>query len=65
VTRKIDGTEASFCIIGFYTEQQSREKMAILAMLDPNSVLEVPMEELAPVKFKKIIALTTNISFMH
>jgi len=65
VTRKIVGAEANFCIIGFYTDQQSGEKVAILAMLDPNSVVEVSVQELAPVKLKEIIALTTSTSFMH
>ncbi|HBX22265.1 MAG TPA: hypothetical protein DEF34_01320 [Desulfotomaculum sp.] len=65
VTRKIDRAEASFCIIGFYTAQHTGEKVAILAMLDPNSVVEVSVQELAPVKLKEIIALTTSTCFMH
>jgi len=65
VTRKAAGGEARFCIIGFYTDQQTGEKVAIVAMLDPNSVSEVSIQELAPVSIKDLIALTANSSFLH
>lgn len=65
VTKKVGNEEASFCIIGFYTDQHTGEKVAILAMLDPNSVVEVAVQELAPVTLKDLIALTTSSCFMH
>lgn len=65
VTRKVGDEEASFCIIGFYTNQHTGGKVAILAMLDPHSVVEVSVQELAPVTLKDLIALTTSSCFMH
>ncbi len=65
VTRKDDGKEAQFCIIGFYTDQTTGEKVAIVAMLDPNSVAEVSVQELSPVTLKDLIALTASSCFMH
>lgn len=65
VTRKVNGEEAQFCIIGFYTDQQTGEKVAIVALLDPNLVAEVSVQELAPVTLKDLIALTANSSFLH
>lgn len=65
VTRRFAGEEAQFCIIGFYTDQSSGERVAIVAMLDPHSVREVAVQELAPVAFKDLIALTANSSYVH
>ncbi len=65
VTRKVAGEEAQFCVIGFCTDQQTGQRLAIVAMLDPNLVVQVSVRELAPVTFKDLIALTANSSFMH
>ncbi len=65
VTRKVAGDEAQFCIIGFYTDQQTGQKVAIVALLDPNLVVQVSVQELAPVSIKDMIALTANSTFMH
>lgn len=65
VTRRVAGKEAQFCVIGFYTDQQTDQKVAIVAMLDPNLVVQVSVQELAPVTFKDLLALTANSCFMH
>lgn len=65
VTRKVAGEEARFCIIGFYTDQNTGDRVAIVAMLDPHSVVEVSVQELVPVTLKDLIALTTSSCFLH
>lgn len=61
VTRKVYGEEMQFCILGFYTKQNTGERVAILAMLDPSSVIEARLEELAPASLRHLFALTTSI----
>jgi len=61
VTRRVFGSDEQFCILGFYTKQDSGERVAILAMLDPSSVIEARVEELSPASLRNIFALTTNI----
>jgi len=65
VTRRVAGEDAQFCVIGFYTDQQTDQRVAIVAMLDPNLVVQVAVRELAPVTFKDLLALTANSCFMH
>lgn len=61
VTRRVFGSDVQFCILGFYTKQDSGERVAILAMLDPSLVIEARVEELSPASLRNIFALTTNI----
>ncbi len=63
VTRKIYGEDMQFCVLGFYTNQQTGEKVAILALLDPNLIVEASVQELNPVSARKFFALTQN--FVH
>ncbi|MEW5953004.1 MAG: hypothetical protein AB1815_04500 [Bacillota bacterium] len=64
VTRRIFGEEMQFCILGFYTDQETGERVAILALLDPTLIVEASVQELAPVSVKELIALTSNV-FVH
>ena len=63
VTRKIYGEDMQFCVLGFYTNQRTGEKVAILALLDPNLIVEASVHELNPVSARKLFALTQN--FVH
>lgn len=63
VTRKIYGEDMQFCVLGFYTNQKTGEKVAILALLDPNLIVEASVQELCPVSARKLFALTQN--FVH
>ncbi len=64
VMRKVCGEDMQFCIIGFYTKQVSGERVAILALLDPGQIVEVSVDELAPVSLRHLFALTTPL-FVH
>jgi len=64
VTRKIYGEDMQFCIIGFYTNQASGERVAILALLDPNLIIEASVQDLAPISARDLFALTTPM-FVH
>ncbi len=64
VTRKIYGEDMQFCIIGFYTNQDSGERVAILALLDPTLIVEASVQELAPITARHLFAMTTS-SFVH
>lgn len=61
VTHKVYGEEVQFCILGFYTKQDTGERVAILATLDPSSIVEALFEELTPASLRHLIALTTSI----
>jgi len=64
VTRKIYGGDMQFCIIGFYTNQATGERVAILAILDPSLIVEASVEDLAPISARHLFALTTS-SYVH
>jgi hypothetical protein len=64
VTRKIYGEEMQFCIIGFYTSQETGERVAILALLDPTLIVEASVQDLAPISARNLLALTTP-NFVH
>jgi hypothetical protein len=53
-----------FCIIGFYTNQDNGERVAILALLDPNLIIEASVQDLAPISAKSFIALATPV-YVH
>lgn len=58
VTREVYGRSLHFCILGFYTDPSSGDKIAILAFLDPGLVVETRAEELSPASIKDLFALT-------
>lgn len=62
VTRKVYGEDMQFCILGFYTNQETGERVAILALLDPSLIMEAAVQELAPVSARHLFALTTTTS---
>ncbi len=62
VTKKVYGDDMKFCVLGFYTNQNTGERVAILALLDPNLIVEAPIKELSPVSAQKLFALTTNVT---
>lgn len=64
VTRKIYGEDMQFCIIGFYTNQSTGERVAILALLDPSLIVEASVQELAPISARHLFAMTTSL-FVH
>jgi len=64
VTRKVYGEEIQFCILGFYTRQDTGERVAILALLDPAKVTEAAVQELVPVSLRDLFALTSSI-YLH
>ena len=64
VTRKIYGEDMQFCIIGFYTNQDTGDRVAILALLDPTLIVEASVEDLAPISARHLFALTTPV-FVH
>ncbi len=64
VTRKVYGEDMQFCIIGFYTNQATGERVAILAFLDPSIIVEASVEDLAPISAKNLFALTVP-NFVH
>ena len=64
VSKKIYGENMPFCIIGFYTNQDSGERVAILALLDPNLIIEASVKDLAPMSAKNLIALATPV-YVH
>lgn len=64
VTRKIYGEEMQFCIIGFYTNQSTGERVAILALLDPSIIVEASEQELALISARNLFSLSTPI-FVH
>ncbi|MCG9968505.1 hypothetical protein L9W92_10620 [Pelotomaculum terephthalicicum JT] len=63
VTRKIYGEDMQFCIIGFYTNQTTGERVAILAILDPSLIVEASVQDLAPISARHLFALTAP--FVH
>jgi hypothetical protein len=64
VTRKIYGEDMQFCIIGFYTNQATGERVAILALLDPSLIVEAAVQDLAPISARHLLALTSPV-FVH
>ncbi len=64
VTRKIYGEEMQFCIIGFYTNQETGERVAILALLDPSLIVEASVRDLAPISARNLLALAAP-NFVH
>jgi len=52
-----------FCIIGFYTNQATGERVAILAILDPSLIVEASVQDLAPISARHLFALTAP--FVH
>jgi len=58
VTCEVYGKNLHFCVLGFYTDPSSGDKMAILAFLDPGLVVETPAEELSPASARDLFALT-------
>lgn len=60
VTRKFNGEDMQFCIIGFYDSQDREERVAILALLDPHYIIEASVQELAYVSARRLFALTTS-----
>lgn len=64
VTRKIYGEDMQFCIIGFYTNQGTGGRVAIMALLDPSLIVEASVQELAPISARHLFALTTTL-FVH
>lgn len=65
VTRKVYGEDMQFCILGFYTNQESGEKVAILALLDPTLIIEAEVQELAPVSARHLFALAATTAHLH
>jgi len=64
VTRKVYGEDMQFCIIGFYTNQATGERVAILALLDPSLIVEAAVQDLAPISARHLFALTSPV-FVH
>lgn len=60
VMKKLYGEDMQFCVLGFYTNQDSGERVAILALLDPNLIVESSVKDLSPVTARKLFALTTD-----
>ncbi len=65
VMRKVYGEDMQFCVLGFYTNQENGEKIAILAFLDPTLIVEAEVQELTPVSLKHLFALTNNGMHYH
>lgn len=63
VTRKVYGEDMQFCIMGFYTNQSTGKKVAILATLDPSLIVEASVQELAPISPRNLFALT--VPYVH
>lgn len=42
----LDGVMMTVCILGFYNEEYSGEEMAILAVVNQENMVHVPMEDL-------------------
>ncbi|MDD4169052.1 MAG: sporulation peptidase YabG [Desulfotomaculaceae bacterium] len=61
VTRKVYGEDTQFCIIGFYTNQVTGERVAILALLDPSLIIESSVQDLAPISAHHLFALTVPL----
>lgn len=64
VTRRVSCGDMQFCILGIYTKQNTGEKVAILAQLDPISIVEASVQELAPVSMRNVFALTASL-YVH
>ncbi|MBO8137314.1 MAG: hypothetical protein H0Z40_04160 [Desulfotomaculum sp.] len=60
VTKKVYGENMQFCVLGFYTNQSNGERVAILALLDPNLIVEASVQELCPVSARDLFALTAS-----
>ncbi len=65
VTRRVYGEDMQFCILGFYTDQDTGERVAILALLDPSLITEAEVQELAPITARHLFALTTADTRLH
>jgi hypothetical protein len=65
VTRKVYGEDMQVCILGFYTNQETGERVAILALLDPTLIVEAAVQELAPVSARNLFALTNTGMHLH
>lgn len=64
VTRKLNGEDMQFCIIGFYNSQARGERVAILALLDPSHIVEASVQELSPISARSLFSLTAG-SYVH
>ncbi len=42
----LDGEMMTLCVLGFYNEEYSGEEMVILALVNQDNLLHVPMENL-------------------
>ncbi|MBM7855470.1 hypothetical protein JOC37_001867 [Desulfohalotomaculum tongense] len=60
VTKKVYGESMQFCILGFYTNQSTGERVAILALLDPSLIVESSVQDLCPVTARDLFALTAS-----
>lgn len=63
VTRKVYGEDMQFCIISFYTDQVTGERVAVLAILDPGLIVEASVQDLAPISARHLFALAAP--FVH
>lgn len=58
VQRKFYGEDMQFCIIGFYTNQATGERVAILALLDPTLIVEASVQDLSPISVKCLLSMS-------
>jgi len=42
----INGVMTTFCVIGFYNEELSGEEMAIVAVVNQENMVHIPLEDL-------------------
>ncbi len=45
-TLHLDGDVLTVCVVGFYSEEYSGEEMVILALVSPDNLVHVPMDDL-------------------
>lgn len=65
VVREIYGEAMQFCILGFYKSEESGNKIAVLAFLDPTLISEASVDELSPISLNQLFVLSNNDSHLH
>ncbi|NLJ72676.1 MAG: hypothetical protein GX333_06660 [Syntrophomonadaceae bacterium] len=45
----VDGQTMTVCVLGFYSEEYSGEEMVILAVINQDNLVHIPVDDLEPI----------------
>jgi len=65
VTTKQYGPSVHFCILGYYTDESSGEKIAVIALIEPALIRTAPQEDLVATSMADLFAKHEDIKIIH